>query len=167
MSKLDIITHLYEYNEWATNRLFEASAAVPEGELTANRGASSGAILMAFAHLAAAETNWLGRWTTGRNTTPTQELQKMPNMETVRAAFHASHTGLREFVAALTEERLEVDLKTRDSSGHEISRPLWQMMAHVANHGTYHRGEIAAMLTDLGHSPGDIDFLFWEIANHP
>ena len=167
MSKLELITHLYEYNEWATDRLLEAAAALPEAELTAQRGASFGSVLSSFAHIAAAEINWLERWVLGLNRTPTLELQKMPDMGTVRASFVASYEGLREFVGELTDERLEAPLEFRDSAGNRRASPLWQLMTHVANHGTYHRGEVAAMLTDLGHSPGDIDFLYWEYERHP
>jgi len=167
MSKLDLIAHLYEYNEWANERLLGVASGLSEGELSAGRGASFGSILDSFAHIVAAQINWLERWTTGRNRTPTLELQKMPDLGTVRASFLVSHTGLRDFVAGLTDERLEAPLDFRDSRGAQFSPPLWQLMMHVANHGTYHRGEIALMLTGVGHSPGDLDFLYWEHEHHP
>ena len=139
----------------------------PGDELSVGRGASFDSILSSLAHVAAAQIIWLERWTGGENATPLAELQQMADLRTVRASFVASHSGLREFVAGLTDDRLEAPLSFRDSRGAQYSRPLWQLMMHVANHGTYHRGEIAMMLTDLGHSPGDLDFSFWEYEHHP
>ncbi|MEX0682595.1 MAG: DinB family protein [Dehalococcoidia bacterium] len=167
MSKLELITHLYEYNEWANGRLLDTASAIPDADLATAKGASFESILGSFGHLAAAQINWLERWLTGSNQVSGVELGKMPDLSTVRAAFLASHIGLREFVDGLTEQRLDADLSFRDSAGQQAVRPLWQLMTHVANHGTYHRGEIAMMLSVLGHSPGDLDFQGWEFEHHP
>ena len=37
--------------------------------------------------------------------------------------------------------------------------PRWLIIAHVVNHGSQHRSELARYLTERGHSPGDLDLL--------
>ena len=166
MSKLDLITHFYEYNEWANDRLLDVASGLSADEFGAGRGASFDSILSLFAHVVRAQAFWLRRWRRDDTRGSTLGDEGEISLVKVSAAFGVSHAGIREYVAGLTGERLDEPLDYHDRRG-EWSRPLWQLMTHVVNHGTYHRGEIAMMLTVAGHSPGDLDFNFWEYEHHP
>lgn len=39
--------------------------------------------------------------------------------------------------------------------------PTWQLLAHVMNHGTQHRSEVAVLLSAAGRSPGNLDMVFF------
>lgn len=168
MSKLELIRHLYAYNEWANGHLLDVAAELNPAQIAGPQGASFESILGNMAHVAAAQVNWLERWRTGANTKSTVVLgESLKTAEDLRRAFGESHEDLRAYVAGLTEAAIEGELTYRDREGVEAKRPLWQLMTHVANHGTFHRGEVAMALTTLGHSPGDVEFLFWEFRVGP
>src|SRR5690606_28986356 len=93
------------------------------------------------------------------------------------------HDALAD-VAALQQVRVEVSAQTEAfvagltdadpgrvyswelGDGRTWSQPLWGMMLHIANHGTQHRTEVATMLTRFGHSPGDLDLIFYLARPH-
>jgi uncharacterized damage-inducible protein DinB len=165
MSKLELIRDFYEYNEWANRHLLKVAAGLGDDNVVYSPGASVTGVVSTMAHVAAAQINWLERWRGGVNRISTVELASaMWPLDDVRAAFDRSHAGLREYIVSLTDADVDRPLAYKDSRGTANERPLWQLMTHVANHGTYHRGEAAAALTALGHSPGDLDFVFWVIA---
>jgi uncharacterized damage-inducible protein DinB len=165
MSKLELIRDLYAYNEWANEYLLDVASRLDMGQLAGPQGASFESILGNMAHVVAAQINWLERWRTGQNKQHTVALgESLKTLADLRAGFAASHRDLAEYVRGLTDAALDADLEYRDKSGNLAVRPLWQLMNHVANHGTFHRGEVAMALTALGHSPGDIDFLYWEFS---
>jgi uncharacterized damage-inducible protein DinB len=164
MSKLELIRDFYDYNEWANRRLLKVAAGLGDDNVVYSPGASLASVVKTMAHVAAAQINWLERWQGGVNRVSTVELASAMGLDDVRAAFDRSHDGLRKYIASLTDADLDYTLTYQDSRGASNERPLWQLITHVANHGTYHRGEAAAELTALGHSPGDLDFVFWEIA---
>lgn len=168
MSKLELIGHLYAYNEYANNALLDIACRLDESKLEGAQGASFGGIIGNMSHLAAAQINWLQRWQHGVNEVSGETLQaRMKTLDDVRRAFAGSHTALREYVGGINDADLDSTLAFKDSSGAENKRPLWQLMLHVANHATYHRGEVAMALSALGHSPGDLDFIYWEYAGGP
>lgn len=66
-----------------------------------------------------------------------------------------------DFVVNLTDDRLYNKIQYVSTEGYPHERILWECMAHLINHGTQHKTEAAAILTDIGHSPGDIDLIVY------
>ena len=88
----------------------------------------------------------------------------MRELDSIREAFDASNADLRDFLGNLTDDQLDAVLAYADSADTPYERVLWQLMLHVANHGSYHRAETAMALTAMGHSPGDLDYSYFEIS---
>lgn len=163
METRDLIGAFYDYNEWANDRLLSVCEKLTPEQFSQSQGVSWDSIETNLAHIVAAQVNWLSRWRTGANSRATTELQAISGLDEVRHAFEESHADLREFTAGLTDEQLAATLAFKDSRGNAFERVLWQLMLHMANHGTYHRGEIAMALTGLGYNPGDLDYVFFEL----
>ena len=164
MSKLELIRDFYDYNEWANRRLLKVASGLGDDNVVYSPGASLAGVVSTMAHVAAAQINWLERWQGGVN----QRFDRRAGRDVVTGR---RPRGLRPLARRPARVHRDADrrrprssLSYKDSRGVANERPLWQLMTHVANHGTYHRGEAAAELTALGHSPGDLDFVFWAIA---
>ncbi len=164
MSKLELLRAFYDYNEYANNRLLGAAGNLSPDDLSRKQGASFESVEGNLAHIMAGQVVWLARWRTGRNPGSLEKVQAVRGLEPIHAAFDASHADLRDFLSTLTEDRLDETLAYKDSRGDAYQRLLWQLMLHVANHGSYHRAETAMALTAMGHDPGDLDYSYFEIA---
>ena len=121
MSKLDLIRDLYAYNEWANSHVLEAAGALSEEEFSRAQGASFESVEGNLAHIVGAQVVKLSRWTTGGNPVSIAEAQSLSGLVTIRDAFARSHEGLREFVASLTEERLDGCWRTVTATGRQTS----------------------------------------------
>jgi uncharacterized damage-inducible protein DinB len=66
-------------------------------------------------------------------------------------------TRLRSYVESLDQPGLDESMPLGADPGDAV--PRWLVIAHVVNHGTQHRSELARYLTGCGQSPGDLDLL--------
>jgi uncharacterized damage-inducible protein DinB len=113
----------------------------------------------------AAQVTWLSRWRTARSAGPILELQAISGFDATAAAFERSHADLRQFVASLTDQGLEETLAYTDSRGNSYQNEvLWQLMLHLANHGTYHRGGGRHGANCARTQSGDLDYRRFEVA---
>ncbi|MCW1969320.1 MAG: DinB family protein [Anaerolineae bacterium] len=84
-----------------------------------------------------------------------------PDLAAVRRGFEAERDAWRSTIAALSPEAIEQNITLLDWNKRKITVGLWQLLQHVLMHGMQHHAEIAELLTQKGHSPGDIDLLFF------
>ena len=161
MNKQDILT-LYRYNQWSTARILNCAAKVTQEQFLAPASFPHGGLRSTLVHALFAEWIWRNRW---EGTSPTIRLkpEDFPDLEALRARWLEEEGKLMAFVDGLTDEKLNSKISYKSTKGEPFERVLWQMMAHVVNHGTQHKTEAAAMLTEFGHSPGDIDMIYYLI----
>ena len=118
-------------------------------------------------HLVHAQHRWLAWWHGSLSAADAYGLPldatQFPDLPALRAYWEEVEQNTRRFLDTLTDADAARVYADTLPNGMQFSMPLWKMMLHVANHGTQHRSEAAAMLTGFGHSPGDLDALgyFW------
>jgi uncharacterized damage-inducible protein DinB len=157
--EMEIITQMYEYGIWANKKLLDTASALTAEQLRKPFTKHEFTILGSFVHLVSAEWRWHQSWS-GVPMENRLTVDDLPTLDAVQARWEQLYVERRAFIESLTPERLQQPL-VRKLQGQEQSIPLWQTLVHVANHGTQHRSEIALMLTDLGHSPGDLDMVWY------
>lgn len=159
MNKEDILT-LYKYNQWANQKILNAAANVTEEQFLADASFPHGGLRSTLVHTMFAEWIWRSRW---EGTSPTYRFKpdEFPTYESLHTRWMEEEKKLMEFVDGLTDEKLNQVIPYKNTKGVPLQQVLWKMMAHVVNHGTQHRAEAAALLTDFGCSPGDVDLIYF------
>ena len=151
----ELMTSLYEYGEWANARLLAKAALATPAQLAQRFSKGAEPILPTFGHLVGADMRWLARWT--EEAPPTVAVADFTSLDVVRRRWDDLYAARRAYLARLDEGALRATIRWVREDG-AVDLPRWQAMLQCANHGTQHRAEIAAMLSDLGHSPGDLDY---------
>ena len=147
---------LVAYNRWASDKIFIAAEGLSDDELQRPFGGSYETLGGTLVHILHAQKIWLARWTRG-----SMEPEVPVGVERIRAAFDESQAGLEDFVGKLSDDDWDRVFDYHDSKGAPHSLPLGLLISHLINHGTYHRGESALMLTAMERSPGDLDLVYF------
>ena len=169
------IRDLFAYNAWANRRIFENVAQVRHDQYMADMKTSHGGIHGTLTHMIGAEKIWLDRW------------RKEPKPMPLKAADIPSFDELKRIWETVNEERNRFLAKFKDDSpdepmtettrtmkytetpggaitvttlkGDSYTNTFSQMMQHLVNHSTYHRGQIVAMLRQIGVTPSATDLI--------
>jgi uncharacterized damage-inducible protein DinB len=160
MNRADI-EFLFDYNYWANARVLQAASKLTPDRFTAPHGLSHGSPRGALAHVLAAEIVWRLRCQSGISPTALPAESDFPALDVLRAHWAEEEAAMRAYLSTLTDEQLSQPIHYTTTKGMPFQNILWQLLAHVVNHGTQFRAEAAMALTAEGHSPGDLDLLLF------
>jgi len=151
---------LYDYNRWANARVHDVVAKLTAEQYTRDLSSSFRSVRDTLAHILAAEWIGLRRWL-GESPKALFDPADFPDLVTLRAKWMEIEREQTAFVNSLTDERLNTPVSYINTKGKTWTYPLWQMMQHLVNHSTYHRGQVITMLRQLGAEPVSTDFLLF------
>ena len=151
MSFLAHFRELFAYDRWANRRTLDSIRAFgEEGDPDA---------LRLLAHVVGASRVWLTRMVGGDYAS----LDTRPALD-----FDACAVGLEmmyerwsRYLEDMTEEGLAERVAYRDLKGIARESRVCDLLAHVVNHGTYHRAQIARIVREKGMTPAVTDFILW------
>ncbi len=147
---------LFAYQRWARERVLDTAEGTPGEQFAAPAGLTRASLRATLVHIAWAEWLWLQRFEGSSPSLRWQE-EEFPTLEDLRDRWRETEERLESFVLLQDEAALQRIVRYTNTKGKEFAFPLWQLLAHVVNHGTNHRSEAAVILTELGRSPGDLD----------
>ena len=163
----DDIQLLYAYHRWANGRVLQAAAALSPEQFTRDLGGSFVSVRDTLVHIIRSEWGWLTYWkATSHSAAFLQDLWDednpffrpgaFPDVTAVAQKWAEVEKEQIEFVDSVTEEALRRTLPVL-----EKQLNLAHLMQHLANHSTYHRGQIASMIRRLDAEPLPTDFAFF------
>lgn len=148
----DDVQILIDYHYWAQHRLLDAVEPLPSEQFMRDMGNSFGSIRDTLAHIYAAEWIWLSRWQ-GESPTALLPPEIFPDVATARNMWKEHESKMRTFWDAIDHARLNDVVQYKATNGRPMASVLWQMLQHVVNHASYHRGQVTTMIRQLGAVP--------------
>jgi uncharacterized damage-inducible protein DinB len=157
MNKQDLQL-LFEYNRWANKETISAAGALAPEDFIKDLASSHRSVRDTLVHTLAAEWIWLERW---KGISPRALLDpgEYPTLDSIKARWTEVESGQTALLDGLNEEDLTRSIAYINQKGERWVYPLGQMMQHVINHSSYHRGQVITMLRQLGAKAVSTDFL--------
>jgi uncharacterized damage-inducible protein DinB len=143
---------LLDYHYWARDRLLAALEPLTPEQFNRDLGNSFKSIRETVVHTYAAEWAWHSRWQ-GQSPAALMTSDAFPDVAAIRSTWADHEKKMRAFLEGLGEDGLSRVIEYQLLSGQSGSSPFWQMLQHVVNHASYHRGQVTTMLRQLGAQP--------------
>ena len=152
-----------DYNAWANGRLFRMASQLPDEQYRRDVGAYFKSLHGTLNHLMVADLIWLRRLTGAGDHPSNLNAIVFDDLPSLSAARQQEDQRIVRFVESLSDAQLEEMCDYRTLNGTPQKQPRQEILAHLFNHQTHHRGQAHTILTLLGVSePDGLDLLLMQ-----
>ena len=142
----------FAYNRWANGLLLGAAQELSPEERGRNLGGSFGSIPGTLRHILWGESGWLRYWRE-QSFGPAFAASDYPDLASLAEGWKRLEEDKDAFARGLTEEKLLAPMSV-DGNAYVLG----ELIQHILNHSTHHRGQVVHMLRDLGRTPPGTGF---------
>jgi uncharacterized damage-inducible protein DinB len=143
---------LLDYHYWARDIVLDAVTVLPREKFTQPVTSSFTSVRDTVAHIYAADFVWFQRWV-GNAPQGLIAYDQFLDATSIRTAWKDLETEVRQFVNNLGDAGINKRFDYTLLSGAPDTAPFWEMLVHVVNHGSYHRGQVTTLMRQLGANP--------------
>lgn len=155
---MQLLQTIWSYNDWALEQIINSLKDFSEEEFLKDLGDGCGSVRDKLAHITAADEVWFQR--IEKNPAPQfAPTSEFISIETwVNRAREVSQK-YQFLVKHLGQDKIEEKIIYKNLKGVEFSTPLVEILMHVANHATYHRGQVASLIRRIKGKPPVTDMI--------
>ena len=157
----EILLQLAAYHIWANQLLLDVINQLPEEKQKQEVPSSFRSLYKTVLHIYDAERIWWQRMKLQeRIIVPSESFDD--DMKELSSQLLQQNRQWNEWIANANEHQLQHVFQYQNSKREQFKQPVYQMLLHVFNHGTYHRGQLVNILRQIGVEkiPGT-DFIAW------
>jgi uncharacterized damage-inducible protein DinB len=156
------IRALLDYTFWARDRLLDAASALTPEQYAQPMGNSFSSVRDTIVHLYGADWIWIARLEGLESPGAFPKPESFPDLASVHTAWSEVERRYRAFGDALTDATVNRVIAFKTLSFGDATGQIGQVIQHVVNHGTYHRGQVTTMIRQLGApAPKAMDLIFY------
>lgn len=150
-----------DYTAWASQRLVDVAATLTQEELTRDFKTADKTVLGTLVHIYSAERVWLSLAKAEPGAMfGTREDRDLASLQTEWPALHQRwKQWLRDSCGEDVARPISFQVQ-----GRTCARPAWQVVLHLVNHATHHRGQVSGFLRAMGQTPPPLDLMHYYLA---
>ncbi|WP_193165573.1 DinB family protein [Microbulbifer hainanensis] len=148
---------LTRYKAWADDLFLSAVSSIPIEELTAPRPIVFGSLIRTLNHCYTMDYVWQCHLLGEPHGMTTRNPEDWPTIEALAASQRNVDQWYVDYANSITEDKLEGTVEFEFIGGGEGCMSRRDILVHVVNHTTYHRGHAADILYSLNVAPPTTD----------